>query len=436
MSLGCGPEGAPTSSTGGTGGTGGQDTGGGGTGGAAGASYTDPYPAVVYPEENPFSPAKAVLGKILFWDEQLSGDASVACGTCHRPDAGGSDPRSGSPESVHPGQDGAFGTEDDVHGSLGVARCDVFGNPKNDPIFGLAPQVTPRKAPSTFDAMFAPKLFWDGRAGTQLVDPVDQVIVIPFGAALEVQSIAPFLNNVEMACEGQTWFDLEAKIALVPPLAVSDPPSYPPDIQAALAASPTYADLFAAAFPSDPKISTRNLLLAIATYERELASNQAPWDAFIAGDASALTAAQQHGLELFLGKGKCAGCHPPPLFTDNDFHAIGVTDPSFDPGREDVTHKPGDKGKMKTPSLRNVGLREAGGLLHGGAAPGDALALIMHSLNMGGTFPENLDPEIEPLGLTDAELADIIDFLRDGLTDPRVKDAQPPFDRPQLRTEE
>ena len=57
--------------------------------------------------ENPVTEEKRVLGKILFWEEQLSSDDTVACGTCHIPAAGGSDPRL----AAHPGPDGLFGTE-------------------------------------------------------------------------------------------------------------------------------------------------------------------------------------------------------------------------------------------------------------------------------------------------------------------------------------
>ena len=52
-------------------------------------------PPVPVPAENPITEPKRVLGKMLFWDEQLSSDGSVACGTCHRPAFGGADPRVG-----------------------------------------------------------------------------------------------------------------------------------------------------------------------------------------------------------------------------------------------------------------------------------------------------------------------------------------------------
>jgi len=65
-------------------------------------------PAPPAPPENPTTLERSLLGKALFWDEQLSSSRTVACGTCHRPDHGGCDPR--TTESMHPGADGAMGT--------------------------------------------------------------------------------------------------------------------------------------------------------------------------------------------------------------------------------------------------------------------------------------------------------------------------------------
>ena len=74
--------------------------------------------------ENPVTAAKASLGKALFWDEQLSSTRTVACGTCHRPAEGGSDPRTvvGDLATTNPGFDQIYGTDDDVFGSPGVPR--------------------------------------------------------------------------------------------------------------------------------------------------------------------------------------------------------------------------------------------------------------------------------------------------------------------------
>jgi hypothetical protein len=59
------------------------------------AAAAAPLPDVLVPAENPITASKTILGKILFWDEQLSSDDTVACGTCHLTEIGGSDPRNG-----------------------------------------------------------------------------------------------------------------------------------------------------------------------------------------------------------------------------------------------------------------------------------------------------------------------------------------------------
>src|SRR5688572_23356133 len=119
-------------------------------------------PPVPVPAENPITEPKRVLGKILFWDEQLSSDGTVACGTCHRPALGGSDPRS----ARHPGVD--KGTIDDVMGSPGIAALDHGGHPQTHALFGTGPQVTPRLSPSNFAGIWGDELFWDGRARSKL----------------------------------------------------------------------------------------------------------------------------------------------------------------------------------------------------------------------------------------------------------------------------
>src|SRR5690348_6797382 len=121
--------------------------------GVLGARAFAALPPVPVPAENPITEPKRVLGKILFWDEQLSSDGSVACGTCHRPAYGGADPRLGR----HPGTD--KGTIDDVRGSPGMVSLDRDGHPALDPVFADQPQVTPRLAPSNFGALWARELF-------------------------------------------------------------------------------------------------------------------------------------------------------------------------------------------------------------------------------------------------------------------------------------
>ncbi len=120
------------------------------------------------PNENPVTEEKRILGKILFWDEQLSSDDTVACGTCHIPAAGGADPRL----SAHPGPDGLFGTDDDTIGSAGIVHLNALNEPVVDPIFGTDRQVTRRSSPTILMSMYAQDIFWDGRAQSEFLDPL------------------------------------------------------------------------------------------------------------------------------------------------------------------------------------------------------------------------------------------------------------------------
>src|SRR6185369_15781503 len=133
-----------------------------------------PLPPPPAPPGNPITPAKVNLGKVLFWDEQLSSSRTVACGTCHRAETGGSDPRSvsGLAGATAPGPDGTLGTADDITGSPGVVLTDAGGAYDEAAVFGLGVQVTTRHAPSFINAAYAPNLFWDGRARTTFLDPV------------------------------------------------------------------------------------------------------------------------------------------------------------------------------------------------------------------------------------------------------------------------
>ncbi|MEM1422513.1 MAG: cytochrome-c peroxidase, partial [Planctomycetota bacterium] len=118
------------------------------------------FPQQPVPLENPITEPKRVLGKILFWDEQLSSDNTTACGTCHVPGAGGIDLVQGR----HPGPDGILGTNDDIGGANGVVRSDAFDEYAPDPTFGFGVQVTGRASMPNFNMGFANELFWDGRA--------------------------------------------------------------------------------------------------------------------------------------------------------------------------------------------------------------------------------------------------------------------------------
>jgi hypothetical protein len=129
------------------------------------------------------------------------------------------------------------------------------------------------------------------------------------------------------------------------------------------------------------------------------------------------------------------GSHaPPPFFSDGAFHNLGFIDSDFDTGLAALTNQVLDTGKFKSPTLRNVALRESGGLLHYGFGPGATLEALLEAYNLP-PMKANTDLSIKPLGLSAEELSDLVDFLRVGLTDSRVRAEIAPFDRPRLKSE-
>jgi len=387
----------------------------------AGAAALAALPLPPSPPENPPGEAKRVLGKILFWDEQLSSDGTVACGTCHIPASGGADPR----VALNPGPDLQFLTQDDINGSPGVIRMDAEGRPIVDPLFGTSPQVTSREAPEFIGAAFAPLLFHDGRASATFVDPETGLVSIPQGGALESQAVAPILNSVEMAHAGRTWDDVRARLGSVIPL--DDATDLPPDVSSALASGSRYPELFLAAFGT-PSITAERIAYAIATYERTLVAGQTPWDAFVAGNIGALTPRQQQGWNTFRNVG-CDLCHTPPFFTNHSFHNIGIRPPGEDLGRREVTGQIADRGRFKVPTLRNSGLKTT--FMHNGRLATMLDAVAWYRPINPARFTDNLDPAL-PLSFTPQDADAMTDFISNGLVDPRVRVEAFPFDRPAI----
>jgi cytochrome c peroxidase len=391
---------------------------------ACGGHVQGSLPPVPVPTENPVTEPKRLLGKVLFWDEQLSSDDTVACGTCHRPGSGGADPRAGINPGLLPG------TIDDVVGSPGIARLDAAGQRVEDPVFGFGVQVSARASPSNFGALWASELFWDGRAGPAFVDPLTGETEIASGGALEAQALDSLSNPAEMAKAGRRWDELTGKLKDARPLAMAS--DLPPDVRKGLARASNYPALFEAAFGSK-EITPVRIAFAIASYERTLVADQTPWDLYRAGDEAALTAQQLAGWKNFQDL-HCAACHVPPLFTNNAFFNIGLRDTQYDSGRQAITHAKEDAGDVKVPSLRNVGLKPR--FMHTGEDASLTSALRFYI----DTAPFEDRDDIPGVGpytfsfdlITQESLRA---FLAGALTDPRVAAEAFPFDRPTLASE-
>jgi cytochrome c peroxidase len=389
-------------------------------------------PPVPQPAQNPITEEKRVLGKILFFDEQLSTSNVVSCATCHSLAQGGADNRI----ARNPGPDNVLNTVDDILGSAGIIRSNTSNDYQRDAVFGLAPQITGRAANSPINAAFSQILFWDGRATSQFVDPQTGQVRLASGGALESQAVAPVTNNVEMAHAGLDWPQVIQKLARVRPLDLAS--NLPGDVADVLATNPSYPELFRRAFGDDGITATR-IAFAIATYERTLISNDTPFDRFRAGVPNAMTPQQVQGLNAFQAS-NCNACHSlaQDLTTDNTFRNLGLRPVAEDNGRQAITGNPADRGKFKVPALRNVGLKRT--FMHNGMFQNlnDVLAFYARAPGAPIPFQDNRDPILNggPNGVNvpPQAVGPILTFLTSALLDQRVANATFPFDRATLFT--
>ena len=159
------------------------------------------------------------------------------------------------------------------------------------------------------------------------------------------------------------------------------------------------------------KLTRAELAAALAAYVRTILAGDSPYDRFVAGDRSALTAQEQLGLRLFRGKANCAACHVGPNLTDERFHNTGAgwrEGRFLDAGREAVTGAEADRGAFKTPGLREVA--RAAPYMHDGSIA--TLEEVIDFYDKGGRGNPNLDAEIRELNLTAEEKAALAAFLR------------------------
>lgn len=226
-----------------------------------------------------------------------------------------------------------------------------------------------------------------------------------------------------------------------------------------LRTEPGYSELVARAFPTDTDPhSLLNGIRAIAAFVRTINSFDAPYDRYLAGDGSAMSAAAERGMELFFSERlECFHCHGGFNFTDSTTHANSNVDrvgyhntglynlggdgayPSDNTGLFDMSGERRDMGRFKAPSLRNIAITAP--YMHDGSVA--TLAEVIDNYERGGRLVENGphagDGRLSPFksefvtgfDLADEERADLLTFL-ESLTDENVL-SDPRFANPFLR---
>jgi cytochrome c peroxidase len=174
-----------------------------------------------------------------------------------------------------------------------------------------------------------------------------------------------------------------------------------------LSANPGYAKEFDAAFGKG-QITQRQIEEALATFERSIVSDDAPFDHWIRGDQNAIGAAAKRGFVVFNGKANCAACHSGWTFTDTSFHDVGVGQ-GDDVGRGRLFPKSVKlQYAFKTPTLRDVARR--GPYMHDGSLP--TLQAVVDLYDRGGIDRPSRDDHIHQLNLLPSEKSDLIAFLQ------------------------
>jgi cytochrome c peroxidase len=324
-------------------------------------------PPPLVPADNPMSRSKVELGRHLFYDKRLSADGTMACASCHE-----------------------------------QARAFTDGRPT--PV-GVTGEPHPRNAMSLANVGYFAVLTWSN----------------PLLTRLEQQSLVPLFGEapVEMGLAGS-----ERKLFET------------------LAADPAYPARFRDAFPEQSgAINLATITKAIAAFERTLISARSPYDRFrYEGRGEAISPAAKRGESLFFSERlECFHCHGGVHLSDNlvhsrkpfaefGFHNTGLYNvdgrgayPAGNVGLVEHSGRPGDMGRFRTPSLRNVALTAP--YMHDGSIA--TLEEVLSHYAAGGRARSGLTSEFLPgFKLSDDERADLVAFLvaltdREFIADPR-----------------
>jgi cytochrome c peroxidase len=396
--------------------------------------YDDGPPTVDPSNRVADDPAARKFGQALFFDPSLSGqliegdnDGSggtlgmrgepgrVSCASCHVPESGFVDTRS-------------------PHRQI-----------------SLGAEWTTRRTPSLLEIAFAPLYNWDGRR--------DSI----WNQAIGVMESSKEFNSGRLFVAEQMFrnhrADYETIFGSMPALddATRFPPLAPGEAGCVEVMTMTGATYTCRGKPgdgaeydgmaADDQHAVTEVMVntakAIGAYVRTLRCGPSRFDAWLDGDAAAIDEAEQRGAELFVGRGKCVTCHSGPNFTDGKFHNVGLapatvavafvdsgdrgaadgiaaakTDPMSTAGefsdgdRKVLPDSIGDEliGAFRTPSLRCVSTHPS--FMHTGQIRSLEQAVSFH--DRGGDAPGGYPGtnELEPLGLTDEERADLVAFLK------------------------
>lgn len=266
-------------------------------------------------------------------------------------------------------------------GTVSCSTCHQLGKGLSDGLetsIGVLGTPVKRSAPSLWNVAFLKLFFWDGRATT-----------------LEEQMVGPLYAEDEM---GTT----------------------PKQLLSTLNDNSDYRNMFDQAFDKNEKseITLDEIYTAIAAFESSLISLNSRYDQYAHGYHEALTKDEIEGMNVFRSfVARCAECHTPPLFTNQQIAVLGTPEPDgkqLDPGAQTPYEDTSMRGGFKIPSLRNIELTAP--YMHSGRFKTLRETVQFYTDGRGHAVPEDENLFVhwhiwEP-ELTDNELDRLVDFLK------------------------
>jgi Cytochrome c peroxidase len=273
-----------------------------------------------------------------------------------------------TPEKVALGRELFFDERLSVDGSRSCYSCHVCEHGLTDGLpkaIGAGNKQLTRSSPTLWNIGYHKEFYWDGRS-----------------SSLEKQALAAW-----------TGANMGAKAD---------------EIVAKLNALQDYKGQFQKVFQSDA--TPDNVVKAISAFERTIISGNTAWDRWKAGDETAINKSAWRGWNIFQAI-KCNNCHDGVLFTDQQYHnvGIGMDAKEPDPGRFKVTNKPEDTGAFKTPTLRDIA--NTAPYFHDGSVK--TLEEAVDLMLAGGKPNAHLDKKnLEPHKILPEQRADLLAFLK------------------------
>lgn len=295
-----------------------------------------------------------------------------------------------SPQQIDLGRYLFFDPVLSANGKISCATChnpDLGFSDGKTTSEGIYNTKLKRSSPSLWNVAYLDKLFWDARA-----------------SSLEEQMQGPLFSKEEMG-------------------------SNPKQLVETLNNIENYNNLFAQAFPNrkeNDSIQLKEIYTSLAAFESSLITLNSRYDQYAHGYANALNEREIEGLNIFRSfVARCAECHTPPLFTNQQIAVIGTPEPDglpFDPGAEITFNDKTRRGGFKVPSLRNI--EKTAPYMHSGNFKTLRETVAFYTQGRGHAVPDSenlyLHWHIWEPNLTDNELDRLVDFLKT-LTDEAFK---------------